>query len=280
MSPTVADEIARYLCTGDTDTHHRAWPSDSFMTRALQARDDLRGSLVAEVLRRTERAPVPDLPTPEQLAALVRRKTEPMVRGLFPLVEQDAVLALVERSVIILTPANIATTLHKESFDHAAWDLANLYLGSFDAELLGPDAPQILGISDHTTCYVTPSCLDEDEPFADYIVHEVAHIFHNCKRETVGLPHTRRREWLLDIEYRKRETFAYACEAFSRIVERARKPGERAALVEAFAVDFRPSESRIDAAEVSDILREAASGRNGWRRILDRCAPARQGDAR
>ena len=30
-------------------------------------------------------------------------------------------------------------------------------------------------------------------------------------RDTVGLSVTRRREWLLDIDYRKRETFAYAC---------------------------------------------------------------------
>lgn len=54
MSPSVADEIARYLGTGDTDTHHRAWPSDSFLTRAREAHDDLRGALIAEVLRRTE----------------------------------------------------------------------------------------------------------------------------------------------------------------------------------------------------------------------------------
>lgn len=58
----------------------------------------------------------------------------------------------------------------------------------------------------------------EQDPFADYVVHEAAHVFHNCKRATVGLPATRRREWLLDIDYRKRETFAYACEAFSRMV--------------------------------------------------------------
>lgn len=280
MSPSVADEIARYLRTGDTDTHHRAWPSDSFLTRAREAHDDLRGALIAEVLGRTGRAPIPDLPTPEQLAVLVRRKAEPMVRGLFPRVEQDTVLSLVSRSVVILTPANIATILQKESFDHAAWDLANLYLGGVDAELLGPDAPSIVGISDHTTCYVTPACLADDDPFADYVVHETAHIFHNCKRETVGLPFTRRREWLLDIEYRKRETFAYSCEAFARIVDQAPGPAERARLAAAFAERFQTSEERVDAAEVAHIVTEAAPRRNGWRRILERCAPARQGVVR
>jgi hypothetical protein len=27
------------------------------------------------------------------------------------------------------------------------------------------------------------------DPFADYVTHEVANIFHNCKRETIGLPY-------------------------------------------------------------------------------------------
>lgn len=176
MTSEVADEIGRYLRTGDTDAHHRAWPAHSFMARALEARDDLRGALICKVLARSEGASIPDLPTPDE----------------FPCV-----------------------------------------------------------------------------------VHKVAHIFHNCKRETVGLPHTRRREWLLDIEFRKRETFAYSCEAFARIVERARGSGHRAELVEAFAADFRPSEERIDAVEVSDIVREATSRRNGWEVILARCAPRR-----
>ena len=39
-------------------------------------------------------------------------------------------------------------------------------------------------------------------------------LFHNCMRRTIGLAETKGREWLLDIEYRKRETFAYACEAY------------------------------------------------------------------
>jgi hypothetical protein len=35
----------------------------------------------------------------------------------------------------------------------------------------------------------------------------------------IGLPETRTREWLLPIDFRKRETFGYACEAYARIVE-------------------------------------------------------------
>jgi hypothetical protein len=42
---------------------------------------------------------------------------------------------------------------------------------------------------------------EEKDPYADFVVHEMAHIFHNCKRRTVGLKQTRKREWLLDIAF-------------------------------------------------------------------------------
>ena len=100
-----------------------------------------------------------------------------------------------------------------------AWNLANLYLRSFDAELLAEDAPAILGLSEETTCFVSFEYFRCGNRFADYVVHEVAHIFHNCKRRAIGLKEVRRREWLLDIDFGRRETFAYACEAYSRILE-------------------------------------------------------------
>jgi hypothetical protein len=40
----------------------------------------------------------------------------------------------------------------------------------------------------------------------------------------MGLPYTRRREWPLELAFAKRETFAYACEAYSRILELGRPP--------------------------------------------------------
>src|SRR5579883_39139 len=38
---------------------------------------------------------------------------------------------------------------------HSAWDVANLYLGSVNAELLGPEAPSLLRLSQETTCFVS-----------------------------------------------------------------------------------------------------------------------------
>lgn len=92
----------------------------------------------------------------------------------------------------------------------SAWTLANLYLASVGAQSLGKDAPRLVGLSEETTCYVSPEYfLSQDEPFDDFVVHEAASILHNCKRAAVGLRETRSKEWLLDIKYRKRETFAY-----------------------------------------------------------------------
>lgn len=257
--PTIATEIERYLRTGRTDPHCAAW-SGTFSQRMLRARDDLRGALVGEVRRLAngrEHAPLP-LMDP---VAYTRKKVEPMVRGLFPRAEQEAVLAVLEESVVFVTSENIEQLLLDESFDHDAWDLANLYLGSLDAELLGEDALRIVGMSEHMTCFVSPAYFEEDDPFADFIVHEAAHIFHNCKRETVGLRPTRTKQWLLDIEFRKRETFAYSCEAYARVLERGRTPAERRARANEYAGGATNiSDERVDRAEVADIVVERLEG--------------------
>ena len=121
---------------------------------------------------------------------------------------------------------------------------------------------------------MSPEYFAADDPFADFIVHEVAHIFHNCKRETIGLRETRTKVWLLDIEYRKRETFAYSCETWARILERGQNSAARMALAEEYARSVRISEERADPAEIADIVRAAAGSRNGWKVILGRCGPA------
>jgi len=115
----------------------------------------------------------------------------------------------------------------------------------------------------------------EGEAFDDFVVHEAAHIFHNCKRRTIGLPETRKREWLLDIQYRRRETFAYACEAYARILERAPKLQDRLGLAVEYASKVRVSGERVDPVEVNSILTDACAARNGWKVILARCAPVR-----
>lgn len=276
-TPTVEEEIERYLRTGDTDPHHAAWSNPIFYRRAQLAGADLENALVAEVSRRANGwQPPPALLAIEDLAAFTRARVEPMVRGLFPRAEQEAVIALVEKSVVFLTPSNIEDVLRETPWPRSAWDLANLYLGAIGADLLADDAPQILGLSEETTCYVSPAYFEEDDPFADFVVHEVAHIFHNCKRRTAGLRETRRREWLLDIEFRKRETFAYACEAYACVLRRAKTPAEHVALAADLRDSFGTGDARVQPQDVAELVRSAAERRNGWKVILERCAPPKR----
>jgi hypothetical protein len=109
-------------------------------------------------------------------------------------------------------------------------------------------------------------------PFDDYVVHEAAHIFHNCKRESIGLAASRRREWMLEIDFQKRETFAYSCEAYSRLLELGKTRSARAELLSELAEGLMPADERVNGREYVDILREAVAARNGWKRILERCS--------
>ncbi len=273
------EAIERYLRTGSCDPSGAPWPGN-VIERSRRAHDELIQALVTEVTRRAKARPAPELAPGFDGVAFTRAKVEPMVCGLFARVERQVVLAMLERAVVFLTPANLELVLRHQRWLGTAWDLANLYLGSIGAEPLGEAAPAIVGLSEETTCFISMQYFSESDPFADFLVHEVAHVFHNCKRETVGLPATRRREWLLDIDYRKRETFAYACEAYARILGRARNLAGRAALAREYGGDGRFSEARVDPAEVADILREAGPRRNGWKVILARCAPPARSPAR
>jgi hypothetical protein len=148
-------EIERYLRTGEHDQYYSAWPGNSFLDRANHGDAALRRALVAEVLRRTQHAAGPEVCADLDVVALTRTKVAPMVLGLFPRHEQQTVLELLERSVVFLTPSNIATILAQTRWPMTAWTLANLYLESFGVELLSDDAPRLVGLSEETICYVS-----------------------------------------------------------------------------------------------------------------------------
>lgn len=271
-------EVERYLRTGDHDLQYSAWPGRDVFERAHKGHDALRQALVAEVRRRTRDAREPDALARLDVVAFTRAKVAPMVRGLFPRQEQESVLTVLLGSVVFLQPSSIERVLTETRWHGTAWELANLYLESCGAPLLADKAPHIIGLSEETTCYVSAEYFDGDESrFTDVIVHEAAHVFHNCKRRTLGLKETRRREWPLEIDYSKRETFAHACEAYSRILELGRTSAMRRDLLLELEEEPMPSDERVDPGEYVAILQEAVAARNGWRRILAQCAPRRRG---
>ena len=242
------------------------------MERGRRQDADLRAALVEEV-RRLAQGHSHEPVLANVGIELTRAKVEPMVRGFFARAEQDVVLATLEKSVVYVTSETIEPIILSHRWDRSRWDLANMYLLSVGAKLLGKKAARIVGMSEETTCYVSPDYFAEGDPFADFIVHEAAHIFHNCKRRMIGLRETRTKAWLLDIEFRQRETFAYSCEAYARIIARAKNSAERRALAAEYGSRRRISTERVDPAEVASVVAEAASARNGWKVILARCAP-------
>jgi len=268
-------DVRHYLMTGDHDCRFRAWPGSSIFDVMCKGDAGLRAALVAEVLSRSASTPLPPAVLSVDAVGLARAKLAPMVQGLFPVHEQAMVLAMLERSVVFLTPGNIESVLLSMPWLHTAWSLANLYLASIGAEMLSDEASAIVGLSHETTCFVSVDYFRDQDPCADYVVHEAAHIFHNCKRKTIGLPETRRREWLLEIDFCKRETFAYACEAYSRILALGETAARRRAALAAHGVGPLPGRDTVDGDEYLDILRQALAARNGWKRILQRCAPAK-----
>lgn len=275
MQESPQQAIERYLRSGEHDAHFRLWPGDNYVAQARYGGVALRQALISAVHHRTAHAEIPETPPDLDAVAFTRRKVAPMVQGLFPVHEQEYVLDVLGRSVIFLTPATIDAVLEQTPWLSTAWDLANLYLAGVGAELLADDAPALLGLSEGTTCYLSAEYFGAPGRFDDFLVHEAAHVFHNCKRRTIGLRETRRREWLLEIEFAKRETFAYACETYSRIHEFGRGLRARQALLAEYAQGPMPADDRVDVDEYLDILREAVAARNGWKRILARCSPPR-----
>jgi len=247
------------------------------MARAQHGDTALRQALISAVFQRASHATQPEALADLDVVALTRGKVAPMVKGLFQGDEQEIVLDVLGRSLVFLTPATIEAALAQMPWLGTAWDLANLYLEGVDAELLSDEAPSLLGLSEGTTCYLSAAYLGKPSRFDDFLVHEAAHIFHNCKRRTIGLRETRRREWLLEIDFAKRETFAYACETYSRIHELGKGTTSRQALLAEYAQGPMPADDRVDTAEYLYILGEAVAARNGWKRILTRCSPPQRG---
>jgi len=271
---TPAQEIRRFLASGDHDQLYMAWPGNDLLAKAQKGERAIKQALVAEIRRRAQGKHHPSLPPGFNPSEFSLAKVGPMVRGIFPVREQLMVFALFEKALVFVTHDNVELVLARLNWLSTAWQVANLYLGSLGLAGLDGKPVRFVGLSEETTFFVSMAYFEEEDPFADYVVHEAAHVFHNWKRDRAGMPYTRKREFLLPIAYAKRELFAYACEAYSRILEQAKSPADKQRLHADYAAKWIPRVDDLDQAELSDILAEAVAGRNGWKRILRRCRPA------
>jgi hypothetical protein len=271
QSQTIEAIIRHYLETGDDVSRAELAYKPPFPRPTKQ---ELQAALSVEVRKREREHPRAILPPNVDPLSLARTKAEPMVRGLFPAVEREPVQRALERSVIFLTADNIHEVITSARWLKTAWRVANIYLDSIGAEPLGSGV-QPVGLGEETTSYISLKYFSEDDSFADYVVHEMAHVFHNWKRVWTGLREIRHREFLLNIDFAKRETFAFACEVYSRILCLGQSPSERRQLLEQFGRKSQIAGTGEERVELLQILEAAVEARNGWKRILERCSDGR-----
>jgi hypothetical protein len=199
----------------------------------------------------------------------VRQRVEPVVRGLVPLDWQDIALRELTRRTFVLNFPGTQAALDAElstGWLRTTWQILWAY---FEDHGLKPDQIEIEydGLSSGEFAHVRWAAYETSDPYGDVVVHEAAHLLHYLKPEHYGLRVRRGQERFIDVEFRDRELFAFACEAFSRV----RLRGERKARV-AFAARMREeafSFSQEYLEEVAALVVAAASARNGWRTILD-----------
>ncbi|MCG8420650.1 MAG: hypothetical protein MJE77_22250 [Proteobacteria bacterium] len=118
--PTIDQEVQRYLRTGEHDDYYRAWPGNDFLSRATNGQDALLDALITAIREREIGRSLPELPQAFDPASFARAKVFPMVTGLFPAKERDAVLDLLAKSLVFVTHRNIAEVLRTENFLHSA----------------------------------------------------------------------------------------------------------------------------------------------------------------
>ena len=278
QSAAIRDEVAHYLTTGEHDANNwREYPGRSAMEKISAQASALRDALIRRV-RELQTGCTAPVQAPDDCASrsYLERKLAPMTNGIFAPEDQAVVLKTLVDSITFLTREEVDRVLRTSGWLSTNWDVARIWLDSIGAEPLSPDADGLLGLSENLRCYVSLNYFEdlENDPFADYVVHEAAHLLHNNKRRYLGLIERGRSEWLLDIDFRKRELFAYGCEFWSRISTAATDRRARMALIAELGSRLPNFEDEFDPEEMRELLTKAARARNGWRSIARVCKPA------
>jgi hypothetical protein len=263
--------IERFLRTGEETwegagsgrfTFAQIKQAGIYTERARAALRDLFG-LLAGVLP-PEAKTIPPV-APET----IRQRVHSMVTGLVQRDWRDVALRELARRTYILTFPGIQAAMEAElstGFLGACWKLLWAY---FEDHGLKP--VEILveydGMSAGEFAHVRWSAYGTKDPYSDVVVHEAAHLLHYLKPEHYGLHVRRGQERFVDVEFRHRELFAFACEAYSRVILQ----GDRSSRI-AFADRMREEAFSFPQDclnEVVELVAAAAHARNGWRVIRE-----------
>jgi hypothetical protein len=200
---------------------------------------------------------------------VIGERLSPMVRGLVQRDWQDLALQELTRRTFVLNLPGTQAALEAElstGFLSTAWQVVWTFFA--DCGLKVPDERlDIDGVSAGEYAHVRASALSTDDPYCDVVVHEGAHLLHYLKPARYGLYVRRGQERFVDVEFRKRELFAFACEAYSRV---ARKGSRKARILSAERMEADAKSFPSDEiAAIAALVGAAAQARNGWRVIRD-----------
>ena len=266
---TVSESVERFLASGEHDPRFRSWEG-SAAERRQRGDAQLRRILQRIVGWRAQHAPLPPQDPPDDATAQVRARVTPMLRGMFCADEADLLVAALPQHVTVVTVAGFPDLAARLPLA-LLWRLANLLLDDMGAPPLADDLPQLEGFCEDGRAWVLPRAFDQDSTrdgvpvVSDTIVHEVAHLLHEVRRDQVGLAPGRRR--ILSIAPAGRETFAWTCEIWACIARQPDAAVDRvtALLSQAHLVDPRVDHTRLHAT----LLRAAAEPQRAWAHIRD-----------
>jgi hypothetical protein len=262
----LAPPIERFLRTGE-ETWDGAGSGRFTLAQFRQNEDYRRAARTA--LRTLFRRLASLLPAearlvPQVAPESIRRRIDPMVKGLVRGDWQEVALRELTARTFALNFQGAKAAMDAElstCYMGGAW---RILWGFFGDHRLKPDEIEMEcdGLSAGDFAQVRWSANETKDPYSD-VVHEAAHLLHYLKPERYGLPVRRGQERFVEVEFRHRELFAFACEAYSRVVFHNQRKSRIsfAQKMQADAFSF----PRSDIEEVAALVLNAGCARNGWR---------------
>ena len=198
----------------------------------------------------------------------IRQRIQPMVTGLVQENWREVALREITARTFVLNLPGARAAIEAEfstclmgSAWRVLWPLFEDYGLKPDDIKVGCDG--LAGDYAH----VRWSAYQTNDPYSDVVVHEAAHMLHYLKPSHYGFHVRRGQERFVDVKFHHRELFAYACEAYSRVVLHSDRKS-RIAFAEKL-LDSAFSFPRDQIKEVAALVLSAAGARNGWRLIRE-----------
>lgn len=264
-----APPIERFLRTGE-----KTWDgagSGRFTLRQFNEDEAYRQATKAALRslfgRLADLLPAEARTMPQVAPEIIRRRIEPMVKGLVQDDWQQVALPELTARTFVLNFQGAKVAMDAElatCFMGTAWQILWAVYGDYGLKPKDVDL-ECDGVSAGTFAHVRLSAYETRDPYSDVIVHEAAHLLHYLKPEHYGLHVRRGQERFVDVEFRHREQFAFACEAYSRVLLQHDRKSRIAFAKSMNEGAFSFPSNQLE--EIAALVGEAARARNGWRVI-------------